>query len=945
MSLINKALLHLTSLLLVVYLPHMAQAYPVSAKLKSLAQEVGFPVKKNYNESELNFLLQKICSRSDYKLAQIVIKNKQADVKLIQNLSHEINFVGNQALTEKDLLSLLKTKKNTSYSFFEMEQKVPVLKRAYQKQGLLKIDISIQEFLQPKRKFVLTITEGQSSQISSFSVLSKNIILNQSIKSSLSSFLRKDLNSQNIVDISRSVQEELVRNRAFSARIDSISPVYSKNRSSAQVVVNLVDEMNYEFVFLGLRSFNYKDIMTYIDVEKNYLNFIKNKSLLSRYVEDFYIKKGYLNTEVFVTEISVEDANKVIFKFDIKEGTQLKTHNIYISGKISRSSSYYIDIFKQALGEQNNSSYFIKSNIDESVKTLINKLKNQGYLRAKLISYDYKIRKSGLVNLSIQIDEGPLTQVRSITFKGITQFTSNQLLDVIELKPNDALNLNLVEQSFERLINFYKKNGFLDFNIKTKKEDLISYYDNFQFADLNFDIHEGPKVIIDNIYTRGNKKTKNKVILREVDLEKGNTLTSDSIRNSIIFLERTQLFSRAQINTNNKNTDISERDVYIDVQEKKPGLFSLGMGLSNEQNQLTYRGYLGLSYKNLGGSGRGVSARADANYATEFEYLENRVVLGYYEPFFMFNRLRLRSSLIHEEDIFENTDDDQIRVSENDQISFLLEKQFTPSFRFTWKIFELSLIKTFNKDNTSDSTSLEVSRIGPILEWDRRDDLFLPRDGTFTNLQADYSAPFLGSTSDNSNYIHFLKVSGSHTLYTPLTSSKRWVWVNSLSGGYLRNFSDLQQSGVPATEAYFFGTRATIRGYNIAEGERIPRLDEICNNCLLERFRVRSESHFFLLKSELRFPLYENTAGLLFYDGGAVYINSGSRLEDDGTVTQTDIAITDHYRDSAGFGLRYETPIGSFTAELGFKLDRKKEIPGLRNAEDLFNFHISMVVF
>jgi outer membrane translocation and assembly module TamA len=189
----------------------------------------------------------------------------------------------------------------------------------------------------------------------------------------------------------------------------------------------------------------------------------------------------------------------------------------------------------------------------------------------------------------------------------------------------------------------------------------------------------------------------------------------------------------------------------------------------------------------------------------------------------------------------------------------------------------------------------------------------------------------LGSTKNDTDEIDFVRLTAGHTVYTPLTSNKNWVWVNEARGGYLDNLSDSPQSGVPASRQFFLGGRSTIRGYDLRGGERVPSLKEICPGCTtIADYKMKTSSTFYLLKSEVRFPLYGDFGGLLFYDGGAVFI--------DGQPMQ------DHYRDAAGFGARYITPIGAFTLELGFKLDRKEESL-LYSGESPFTIHISMGSF
>ncbi|MBY0385307.1 BamA/TamA family outer membrane protein, partial [bacterium] len=416
----------------------------------------------------------------------------------------------------------------------------------------------------------------------------------------------------------------------------------------------------------------------------------------------------------------------------------------------------------------------------------------------------------------------------------------------------------------------------------------------------------------------------------------GEVLTSEKINDSVIFLERTQLFSRAQINTSDTNTNISERSVFVDVQEKNPGLLSSGVGLSNEWG-VTARSYLGLSYQNLGGSGRGMSGRVDVKYSVDpkVRYPQNRIVLGYYEPYLFFNRLRARISIEREQQVFDLPKEANVEatIQERNELNFLIEKQINRRLKLIWHFWDLSYLRFFEKDSGNDRSKIRIANIGPAVEWDRRDDIFVPRSGSFSVAQVEYSNPLLGSTKDQNNYVDFVKLTAGHINYTPLSPTKRWVLVNEVRGGYVDNLSSRPESGVPGARLFFLGGRSTLRGYDLRDNERVPSLKEVCGpSCeSISDFKVKTSSHFYLTKNEIRFPLSgDNFGGLIFYDGGAVFIDG--------------FDIEDHYRDTAGIGFRYITPIGAFTGEIGFKLDKKKESSKYQN-ENAFTIHFSMGTF
>ncbi|MCB9072401.1 MAG: BamA/TamA family outer membrane protein [Bdellovibrionaceae bacterium] len=888
--------------------------------------------------SEINTILKNIAISENIESAQAVLdKTIHFEMSRIGN-SQKVVINGNQALTESEIISILGTDKLSRISKEELERTIPKLKERYEAIGLRSVQFNLnEETTSDTNIYTLDINEGSSVKLEDIIILSPDKNLNSAIHFSLSEYMHQTINKTLLREIEQKVSTFLIDSRMLNAKITKISPIYNQERTAAKLTISLESIDIYEFIFDGNHYFSSGNIVSNFNLAENYLNYVKNPNLLQKDIETLYRKNGFSNVVVSVDTIRYDNLHKIIYVFYVKEGSQFRIDNIVISGKITRPPSYYQEMIRENLAQMNNSNLYIKENVDKAIEKVAMDLKNQGYLRAEAVPLNYKVDSASTVNIHVQINENMLTQIRDIQFVGIQHFTSNQLHDVIDLKPNSTLNLIKVYDSFTKLKTFYQKNGYLEFKIKTPPENLIRYLDNYEFADLKYEISEGPQVIVKDIKVVGNNFTKEHVILRELDLEKGMVLTSDIINDSVVFLERTQLFSRAQITTSDTDTNVRERTVIVEVQEKNPGLFSSGIGVSNDRG-ITLRGNAGISYQNLKGTGRGVSARGDIRYSLDprLRYPENRIVLGYYEPYLFFNRLRGRVSLIREQQIFSVTTDLQkVIIQENNEVSFLLEKQLTRKLKVLWNAWNLSSLATFDKNITDKKDRVQIGTIGPSLEYDRRDDTFVPRDGTFTNAAMEYSSPLLGSSANEISYIEYFRATAGHLMYTPLNTKKTWVFVNDFRAGFLENLSDKAQSGIPATKLFYLGGRSTLRGYDLRRDERVPSLREICyrtgQSCqTITDFKLKTQSYFYLLKAEIRFPLYNSIGGSFFYDGGAVFIKN--------------INIEDHYRDTAGFGLRYVTPIGALTAEIGFKLD-KKSGSAIYNDERPYTVHISIGSF
>jgi len=159
-------------------------------------------------------------------------------------------------------------------------------------------------------------------------------------------------------------------------------------------------------------------------------------------------------------------------------------------------------------------------------------------------------------------------------------------------------------------------------------------------------------------------------------------------------------------------------------------------------------------------------------------------------------------------------------------------------------------------------------------------------------------------------------------MHLPYFKNDFMVWANSVRGGYLRNLSN--SGGVPYDKkGFYLGGTSTIRGFD-GTSEYFPSNEQLGIPVTGGTYYMKTVTSMYLFKSELRFPIYGNIGGALFYDGGAVHIDG--------------LNLGDEYRDAVGTGLHYNTPVGSVNLEIAWKLDQK---PG----ESPWNFHLSIGSF
>jgi outer membrane protein insertion porin family len=129
------------------------------------------------------------------------------------------------------------------------------------------------------------------------------------------------------------------------------------------------------------------------------------------------------------------------------------------------------------------------------------------------------------------------------------------------------------------------------------------------------------------------------------------------------------------------------------------------------------------------------------------------------------------------------------------------------------------------------------------------------------------------------------------------------VFVLALRGGIGQTFREDRDALLPLTERFFAGGANTLRGFGLDQASpKTPEGEPVGGNVLM------------LLNLELRVPIFGKLGGVVFSDNGNVY----RRLE---------VIRLLNWRYNAGFGFRYETPLGPVRVDYGIKLNPRPTEP------------------
>lgn len=709
-------------------------------------------------------------------------------------------------------------------------------------------------------------------------------------------------------------------------------------------IVRITGEEKYMILFSG--NVNMSDAKI-----KNTLNLSEINSTTYSIEDDvknlivrLYEQNGYVDTKVKSSKGYFKKDKLIRLNFDIKEGQYISIGKIKVNGSYSKPEKYYVNFIKKHSSSLVARGGFSNKDLENGINNLITDLKNQGFLEATITGIQIipNRKAPNIMDLIFDLNEGKPTIVDSITFKNNQSIDSEWLEVLLGLREGNVINFYKLEEGLQTIMDYFLSTGYLKAEINPAKKDLVQINQEQRLANIEIEIVEGPKIIVGEIQIKGNAQTQSFAILKSLDFEVGDVLTVQKLKNTRTKLGFLSLFSRVDIQFIPLPSGFGH-SVQIDVAERKPGLVQFGFG-ANNLREFTLRGYTGVLYRNLWGTARAINTRLELQSSIfQTDFIEYRAFTSFFEPFLFGSSISGRINADISENIFEikSGPPEETTLVRNFGLDFILESQLNRNLKTTWTVLGIDQYKEYERNDSFAPIEETILSLATIVDVDFRNNQVLPTKGFYTRFEAEYAPGFLGSrirgtdSSDPLNPLNvdarasFIKAQASYTRYDDI--NENLIWVNTVRGGILKNLSK-DSDLFPKSRAFFLGGATTIRGFDPSDpNERIPS-DQDLQGLITgtqyagSLFSIPGYSYYYLFKTEFRFPLYKELWGSFFYDGGAILIDG--------------VNFADAYRDSAGLGIRYNTPVGAFSLEIGFKLDRKKD-----RGESPNQFHISIGTF
>jgi len=631
-------------------------------------------------------------------------------------------------------------------------------------------------------------------------------------------------------------------------------------------------------VFEGIDELKEEDVKDAANIKEHFILNPAKITAAEEAVEQLYKTKGFYNSKV-ETKINYPNDKGAIVHFVIEEGEKIYIKEISIEGNVTFDDDELLDQIET--GEKSFLTWITQAGLLDMVKIkqdaarIVAFYNDHGFLEAKIGEPEIRQEKEWIYLKFIR-EEGPRFRVGTVDFSGDIIGTKEEMLDLLKIRREKYLSRKILREDILKLTDYYAESGYAFAGIRpaTQKSP------EGNRIDITFKIDKGELVYIDRITIKGNNRTRDNVIRRELTIAEGGVFDSKALRRSTQALQRLSYFEEVNI-TPEPSLDPDRMNVIIEVKEKSTGTFSIGAGYSSV-DKLILMGQI--SENNF--LGRGDTLAFSANVSG----VSTRFNLAYTNPHLN------DSALSWGADIFstEREYDDYTKDSKGGglRIGYPIWGQWKAYGNYSYTDTDLSDIAPNASFIIKESAKINItSAVKFSLVRDTRDRLYGASKGSKNVASIRYAGGPLGGDAE------FTKVEGSTSWYFPMMFSTVFH-VKGAAGQIFEN----EPGKLPVYERFYLGGMNSIRGFEYAKISPIdPRTGD----------RIGGDKMWYT-NVEVIFPLLkaQGITGVVFFDSGQV-------LNDDEDFGE----INDSIKESAGLGVRWLSPMGPLVVVWGYNLD------------------------
>ena len=332
-------------------------------------------------------------------------------------------------------------------------------------------------------------------------------------------------------------------------------------------------------------------------------------------VHDYFLDKGFYFNQVEI--IQTRDTSKktphTILTIKVDKGRKVRIQEVNIYGntvvKDWQLRRKLEDSKRFRWYNPFNSAKYLEENLKKDLPAIAEKYNSKGYRDARVTKDSVYFVSDNRVAIDITIDEGHRYYFGRFNWFGNTKYRSGQLDTILNIHAGDVYDQSKLEQKLFMnpngfdISSLYLDDGYLFFQVNQQES-------NIHNDTIDFDImmYEGKQAIINKVTVKGNDKTNDHVIFREIQTRPGQLFRRSDIINTNRLLSNLGYFDPEKLNVvPTPNAADGTVDIEYTVEEKPSDQIELSggwggrsyYGTTTTQRGLGVIGTLGVTFNNF----------------------------------------------------------------------------------------------------------------------------------------------------------------------------------------------------------------------------------------------------------------------------------------------------------------------------------------------------------
>ena len=719
-----------------------------------------------------------------------------------------------------------------------------------------------------------------------------------SVFSALPLNIGDEVDDQTLVDASRS----LFRTGFFQD--------IQLGREGSVLIINVVERPSISSIELdGNKAIKSEDLLNGLSMaglsegeifQQATLDGVRNELLRQ------YVAQGRYSADI-ETEVIAEPRNRVALKIQIDEGSIASIKHVNVVGNSVFSDDELAPLFELKttgwLSFIRNDDKYSREKLAGDLERLRSWYLDRGYINMDVASTQVSITPDKKhVYITVNINEGELYTVNEVKLSGDLVVPEQDVRRLLLVEPGQVFSRQVMTATSDLIGRRLGNEGYTFANVN----GIPQINEEDRTVDVTFVVDPGQRAYVNRINFRGNTKTDDEVLRREMRQMEGGWASTYLIDQSKVRLERLGYFKEVDVETVPVPGADDLIDVNYTVEEQPSGSVTASLGFAQGTGLI-----LGgsISQNNFFGTGNRVSFSANrSSYQSSLSF-------GFLDPYFTTDGVSLGYNAF-----YRTTDYDELDVD----ISSYAVDSYGAGFNIGYPISDTSRLSfglTVQQDEIKEGrfTVEEIQR-------------FLASEGdSFFSLKANlgwsqstlnrgvfpdrgYSQSLGLETTVPGSDLYFYKIGYRGQRFFPLTQDLTLRL--HTDSGFARRFGSTNV--VPFYEHYFAGGIGSVRGFESSTlgPKSTPHEDDYDQERLPFGGNVKITGG-----AELIFPVpfvqdQRSLRTVLFLDAGNVF---DTYCDDCPDVSASEI------RYSVGVGLSWLTALGPLGFSLGLPLNDESD--------------------